>query len=159
LRWVQLELPGKMRGRQGHLHRAGHGTYTRQKSHGVSLRSHREAVSPAGSRHVHAGTVVGKLEGEPAMIMGDYKTLRQGYVEKDLQQGLYSDHDWASLPGVMPVASGQMHQLLPYLGEDSILQFAGGTIGHRWASRPAPAPTASPSKRSSGPATRVAYHG
>jgi ribulose-bisphosphate carboxylase large chain len=36
---------------------------------------------------------------------------------------------------VMPVASGgihagQMHQLLHYLGEDSILQFGGGTIGH-----------------------------
>ena len=39
------------------------------------------------------------------------------------------------MPGVMPVASGgihagQMHQLLHYLGEDSILQFGGGTIGH-----------------------------
>jgi len=36
---------------------------------------------------------------------------------------------------VMPVASGgihagQMHQLLYYLGEDVVLQFGGGTIGH-----------------------------
>jgi ribulose-bisphosphate carboxylase large chain len=35
----------------------------------------------------------------------------------------------------MPVASGgihagQMHQLLSYLGEDVVLQFGGGTIGH-----------------------------
>jgi ribulose-bisphosphate carboxylase large chain len=35
----------------------------------------------------------------------------------------------------MPVASGgihagQMHQLIDYLGEDVILQFGGGTIGH-----------------------------
>jgi ribulose-bisphosphate carboxylase large chain len=35
----------------------------------------------------------------------------------------------------MPVASGgihagQMHQLLHYLGEDCVLQFGGGTIGH-----------------------------
>ena len=76
-----------------------------------------------------------ELEGDPAMIMGYYKTLRDGYVEKDLSQGLYFDQDWASMPGVMPVASGgihagQMHQLLHYLGEDSILQFGGGTIGH-----------------------------
>ena len=40
-----------------------------------------------------------------------------------------------SMPGTMPVASGgihagQMHQLLHYLGEDVILQFGGGTIGH-----------------------------
>jgi ribulose-bisphosphate carboxylase large chain len=35
----------------------------------------------------------------------------------------------------MPVASGgihagQMHQLLHYLGDDVVLQFGGGTIGH-----------------------------
>jgi ribulose-bisphosphate carboxylase large chain len=35
----------------------------------------------------------------------------------------------------MPVASGgihagQTHQLLHYLGEDTIMQFGGGTIGH-----------------------------
>ncbi len=47
----------------------------------------------------------------------------------------FFEHDWAGLRGVMPVASGgihagQMHQLLHYLGEDVILQFGGGTIGH-----------------------------
>ena len=36
---------------------------------------------------------------------------------------------------VMPVASGgihagQMHQLVHLLGDDSVLQFGGGTIGH-----------------------------
>ena len=35
----------------------------------------------------------------------------------------------------MPVASGgihcgQMHQLLNYLGDDVVMQFGGGTIGH-----------------------------
>ena len=39
------------------------------------------------------------------------------------------------MPGCMPVASGgihagQMHQLLHHLGEDVVLQFGGGTIGH-----------------------------
>jgi len=118
-----------------HLHRAGHGTYTRQKTHGVSFRVIAKWCRLLGVDHVHAGTVVGKLEGDPAMIMGYYKILRDNYIEKDLQQGIYFDQDWASMPGVMPVASGgihagQMHQLLHYLGEDSILQFGGGTIGH-----------------------------
>src|SRR5262249_28636586 len=49
--------------------------------------------------------------------------------------GIYFDQDWGSMPGTMPVASGgihagQMHQLLHYLGEDVVLQFGGGTIGH-----------------------------
>jgi ribulose-bisphosphate carboxylase large chain len=118
-----------------HLHRAGHGTYTRQKTHGVSFRVIAKWCRLLGVDHIHAGTVVGKLEGDPAMIMGYYKILRDNYNHKDLTQGIYFDQDWASMPGVLPVASGgihagQMHQLLHYLGEDSILQFGGGTIGH-----------------------------
>ena len=48
-----------------HLHRAGHGTYTRQKTHGVSFRVISKWMRLAGVDHIHAGTVVGKLEGDP----------------------------------------------------------------------------------------------
>jgi ribulose-bisphosphate carboxylase large chain len=118
-----------------HLHRAGHGTYTRQKTHGVSFRVIAKWVRLLGVDHVHAGTVVGKLEGDPGMIKGYYDVCRQGYNKANPETGLYFDQDWASMPGVMPVASGgihagQMHQLLHYLGEDVVLQFGGGTIGH-----------------------------
>jgi ribulose-bisphosphate carboxylase large chain len=118
-----------------HLHRAGHGTYTRQKTHGVSFRVISKWMRLAGVDHIHAGTVVGKLEGDPHMVAGFYDTLRLDQVRADPQRGIYFDQDWASTPGVMPVASGgihagQMHQLLHHLGEDTILQFGGGTIGH-----------------------------
>src|SRR6184192_4262032 len=118
-----------------HLHRAGHSTYTRQRSHGVSFRVIAKWMRLAGVDHIHAGTVVGKLEGDPLMIKGYYKTIRDPFVKKDPGQGLYFDQDWLSMPGLFPVASGgihagQMHQLLDYLGEDVILQFGGGTIGH-----------------------------
>ena len=48
-----------------HLHRAGHGTYTLQKIHGVSFRVINKWARLAGVDHIHAGTVVGKLEGDP----------------------------------------------------------------------------------------------
>ncbi len=118
-----------------HLHRAGHGTYTRQKTHGVSFRVISKWVRLMGVDHVHAGTVVGKLEGDPNSTKGFYDTLRDNFIPENPQNGIYFDQEWASMPGVMPVASGgihagQMHQLLHYLGEDVILQFGGGTIGH-----------------------------
>jgi len=118
-----------------HLHRAGHGTYTRQKDHGVSFRVISKWCRLLGVDHIHAGTVVGKLEGDPHMIKGYYDTLRGNHVEPNPETGLYFEQDWASMPAVMPVASGgihagQMHQLLHYLGEDVVLQFGGGTIGH-----------------------------
>ncbi|WP_446221572.1 form I ribulose bisphosphate carboxylase large subunit [Nocardia sp. IBHARD005] len=118
-----------------HLHRAGHSTYTRQKTHGVSFRVIGKWCRLMGVDHVHAGTVVGKLEGDPATTRGFYDTLRDNDVARNLGNGIFFDQDWISMPGVMPVASGgihagQMHQLLDLFGDDVILQFGGGTIGH-----------------------------
>jgi len=118
-----------------HLHRAGHATFSRQKNHGVSFRVLAKWCRMIGVDHIHAGTVVGKLEGDPNSIKGYYDTLRNDFVPKNPVTGIYFDQDWAHLPGVMPVASGgihagQMHQLLHSLGEDVVLQFGGGTIGH-----------------------------
>jgi ribulose-bisphosphate carboxylase large chain len=118
-----------------HLHRAGHSTYTRQKTHGVSFRVIAKWCRLIGVDHVHAGTVVGKLEGDPATTRGFYDTLRLDRIPANPAHGIYVDQEWASMPGVMPVASGgihagQMHQLVELLGEDVILQFGGGTIGH-----------------------------
>jgi ribulose-bisphosphate carboxylase large chain len=118
-----------------HLHRAGHGTYTRQKTHGVSFRVIAKWMRMAGVDHIHAGTVVGKLEGDPNVIKGIYNTCRETYTKQNLEYGVFFDQDWAGLRKMMPVASGgihagQMHQLITYLGEDVVLQFGGGTIGH-----------------------------
>jgi len=118
-----------------HLHRAGHSTYTRQKTHGVSFRVIAKWCRLIGVDHIHAGTVVGKLEGDPRTTAGYYDTLRENFIPANPANGIYFDQDWASMPGVMPVASGgihagQMHELLNLLGEDVVLQFGGGTIGH-----------------------------
>jgi ribulose-bisphosphate carboxylase large chain len=118
-----------------HMHRAGHSTFTRQKAHGVAFRVIAKWLRMAGADHLHAGTVVGKLEGDPNVIRGVYDTLREPFTPQALRHGLFFDQDWAGLRKVMPVASGgihagQMHQLLTYFGEDVVLQFGGGTFGH-----------------------------
>ena len=136
-----------------HLHRAGHSTYTRQKTHGVSFRVIAKWCRLIGVDHLHAGTVVGKLEGDPATTRGYYDTLRDDHI---------------------PIEPGQRHLLRPGLGEHA-RRDAGGIRRHprrpdapaaatcsattsscssvaapsvtRWASRPAPNPTGSRSKR------------
>jgi ribulose-bisphosphate carboxylase large chain len=118
-----------------HLHRAGNSTYARQKNHGINFRVICKWMRMAGIDHIHAGTVVGKLEGDPLMVKGFYNTLLLTKLEIDLPQGLFFEMEWAALRKVVPVASGgihcgQMHQLLYYLGDDVVLQFGGGTIGH-----------------------------
>ena len=118
-----------------HLHRAGHGTYTRQKNHGISFRVIAKWMRLAGVDHIHTGTAVGKLEGDPLVTQGYYNICREMKNEVDLQRGIFFEQDWASLRKVMPVASGgihagQMHQLLDLFGDEVVLQFGGGTIGH-----------------------------
>ena len=118
-----------------HLHRAGNSTYSRQKNHGMNFRVICKWMRMAGVDHIHAGTVVGKLEGDPLMIRGFYDTLLEPRTPVQLENGLFFEQDWISMRKVMPVASGgihagQMHQLLHYLGEDVVLQFGGGTVGH-----------------------------
>jgi ribulose-bisphosphate carboxylase large chain len=130
-----MALWARQNGMLLHLHRAGHSTYTRQKTHGVSFRVISKWCRLMGVDHIHAGTVVGKLEGDPATTRGFYDTLRENYVPTNLENGIFFDQDWVSMPGVMPVASGgihagQMHQLLDLFQDDVILQFGGGTIGH-----------------------------
>ena len=68
-------------------------------------------------------------------VQGYYNVCRDSYTKQDLPRGLFFDQDWADLRKVMPVASGgihagQMHQLLDLFGDDVVLQFGGGTIGH-----------------------------
>ena len=118
-----------------HMHRAGHGTYTRQKNHGVSFRVIAKWLRLAGCDHLHTGTAVGKLEGDPLTVQGYYNVCRDSYTKQDLPRGLFFDMDWADTKKVMPVASGgihagQMHQLIDLFGDDVVLQFGGGTIGH-----------------------------
>ena len=118
-----------------HLHRAGNSTYARQKNHGINFRVICKWMRMSGVDHIHAGTVVGKLEGDPLMVRGFYNTLLLTELKINLAEGLFFDMDWASLRKCVPVASGgihcgQMHQLLYYLGDDVVLQFGGGTIGH-----------------------------
>jgi ribulose-bisphosphate carboxylase large chain len=118
-----------------HMHRAGHGTYTRQKNHGVSFRVIAKWLRLAGVDHLHTGTAVGKLEGDPLTVQGYYNVCRDSYTRQDLPRGVFFDQDWADIRKVMPVASGgihagQMHQLLDLFGDDVVLQFGGGTIGH-----------------------------
>ena len=68
-------------------------------------------------------------------VQGYYNICRDTKTMVDLPRGIFFEQDWGALRKVMPVASGgihagQMHQLLDLFGDDVVLQFGGGTIGH-----------------------------
>ena len=120
-----------------HLHRAGNSTYARQKTSRYELPCNLyNRMRMAGVDHIHAGTVVGKLEGDPLMIKGFYNTLLTSRLSNLHPTSRFIlRYTIGLLYKCVPVASGgihcgQMHQLINYLGDDCVLQFGGGTIGH-----------------------------
>ncbi|KAG6383891.1 hypothetical protein SASPL_155501 (mitochondrion) [Salvia splendens] len=121
-----------------HIHRAMHAVIDRQKNHGMHFRVLAKALRLSGGDHIHSGTVVGKLEGERDITLGFVDLLRDDFIEKDRSRGIYFR---VSLPGVIPVASGGIHvwhmpALTEIFGDDSVLQFGGGTLGHPWGNAP-----------------------
>lgn len=65
-----------------HIHRAMHAVIDRQKNHGMHFRVLAKALRMSGGDHIHAGTVVGKLEGEREMTLGFVDLLRDDFIEK-----------------------------------------------------------------------------
>ena len=58
----------------------------------------------SGGDHLHPGTVLGTLEGDRVITLGDW--MRDECVELDRARGVFFTQEWSSLPAVMPVASG-----------------------------------------------------
>ena len=85
--------------------------------------------------------LVGKLEEEREITLGFVDLLRDDFVEKDRSHGIYFTQDWVSLPSVLLVAFGSIHvwhmpTLTEIFGDDFVLQFGGGTLGHPWGNAP-----------------------
>jgi ribulose-bisphosphate carboxylase large chain len=112
-----------------------HAVIDRQKIHGIHFRVLAKCLRMSGGDHLHSGTVVGKLEGDRAITLGFVDLMREECVQQDRSRGVFFTQDWASLPAVMPVASGGIHiwhmpALVDIFGDDACLQFGGGTLGH-----------------------------
>ena len=135
-----------------HLHRAGHGTYTRQKAHGVSFRVIAKWCRLMGVDHVHAGTVVGKLEGDPSMVRGYYDTLREARVPASPAPGSTSTRTGAPCraPCRSPPAAStpaRCTSCCTTWARTWCSSSAAAPSATRWASRRAPPPTGSPPRR------------
>jgi ribulose-bisphosphate carboxylase large chain len=120
-----------------HIHRAMHAVLDRNPYHGIHFRVLTKALRLSGGDHMHSGTVVGKLEGDREATLGWIDLMRESFVPEDRGRGIFFDQDFGHMPGLFPVASGGIHvwhvpALVSIFGDDSVLQFGGGTLGHPW---------------------------
>ncbi len=124
-----------------HAHRAMHAVIDRQKNHGIHWRVLAKWARIVGADHVHNGTIVGKLEGDRVSTLAVADLLREDFVPANKERGIFFDQPWVSMAATMPVASGGIHvwhipELVALFGDDVVLQFGGGTLGHPWGNAP-----------------------
>jgi len=103
-----------------HAHRAQHAAFTRLPHHGISMLSVAKFARLCGVDNLHAGAVVGKMEGGRAEVEEIYDFLRS---------------DWHGRKTTIPVASGGLHpgvvdDVVEILGADTVVQAGGGVHGH-----------------------------
>lgn len=103
-----------------HAHRAQHAAYTRLERHGISMLSISKFARMVGVDNLHAGTVVGKMEGGKQEILDIYRFLKS---------------DFYGQKKTIPVASGGLHpglidDLMDIFGTDFVIQAGGGVHGH-----------------------------
>ena len=103
-----------------HGHRAMHATVTMHPEHGIHMTAMSKWLRLAGVDTLHAGSVVGKMEGDREDTTAVYNALRSP--------------DWILKP-VVPVASGGLHPgsispLVDLFGTDILINAGGGVHGH-----------------------------
>ncbi len=131
--WASLQTVRNKVKKVIHAHRAGHGAFTRNKKHGLSMLAVAKCARLIGVDQLHIGTAyVGKMA-EPKM-----ETLEiEDEIEKPFltKQGHLLEQQWHNIKPVFAVASGGLHpgsipKLVDYMGTNIIMQFGGGCHGH-----------------------------
>ncbi|KAL2929646.1 Ribulose bisphosphate carboxylase large chain [Bienertia sinuspersici] len=69
------------------------------------------------------------------------RELGSPIVMHDYLTSVFTEESWYALPCVLPVASRSIHvwhmpALTKIFGDDSVLHFCGGTLGHPWGNAP-----------------------
>ncbi|MEM4267963.1 MAG: type III ribulose-bisphosphate carboxylase [Candidatus Woesearchaeota archaeon] len=116
-----------------HAHRAGHGAFTRNKNHGISMLAIAKFARLIGVDQLHIGTAsVGK------MFESLIDTLA---IEEEIENDVVQSHKqillqrWYGIKPVLAVASGGLHpgsvpKVMAKMGKDIVMQFGGGCHGH-----------------------------
>ncbi|MBW2978231.1 ribulose-bisphosphate carboxylase large subunit, partial [Candidatus Woesearchaeota archaeon] len=117
-----------------HAHRAGHGAFTEDPKHGISMLTIAKCSRLIGVDQIHVGAIVGKMKGgkEEVELIGEE-------IEEQIIHSNKSAHvleqKWFGVKPVFAVCSGGLHPgkippLIEAMGNNIIMQFGGGCHGH-----------------------------
>ncbi len=117
-----------------HAHRAGHGMFTHNQKHGMSMVVLAKLCRLLGVDQIHIGTAsIGKMvQEDPITPLED--EIEEAFIPKNEKAHILVQK-WYGIKPVFAVASGglqpgMMPELINKMGRDIIMQFGGGCHGH-----------------------------
>lgn len=114
-----------------HAHRAGHGMFTENPDHGMSMLTVAKISRIIGADNLHIGAVFGKMKGEKEDIINIKDEIEKQFVKK---RGILTER-WYNVKPVFAVCSGGIHagvlqRLVEVMGKEIIAQAGGGVGAH-----------------------------
>ncbi len=115
-----------------HAHRAGHGMFTEDENHGMSMKVVAQISRIIGADNLHIGAIFGKMKGKKEEIMHIKDEIEYNFIpqtSKNLSQ------KWYGVKPTFAVCSGGIHagtlqKLVRHMGKDIIAQAGGGVGAH-----------------------------
>ena len=115
-----------------HAHRAGHGMFTEDPNHGMSMEVVAQLARMIGADNLHIGAIFGKMKGEKEEILHIEKEIESQFT-KQTKNNL--SQRWYGMKPTFAVCSGGIHagvlqKLIKSTGKDIIAQAGGGVGAH-----------------------------
>lgn len=118
-----------------HVHRAGHGMFTENPKHGMSMLTVAKIVRLIGGDNLHIGAVFGKMKGKEKEVATIEREIEGQIVNLwNIQENILKQR-WYNTKPMFSVCSGGIHpgtlpRLIRVMGRDIIAQAGGGVSAH-----------------------------
>ncbi len=117
-----------------HAHRAGHGMFTENPKHGMSMLAVAKIARLIGVDQIHVGAIFGKMKGGKGEVKLIGEEIERKIVHHD-KSGHILEQKWYNVKPVFAVCSGGLHpgavpSLVKAMGKNIIIQAGGGVHGH-----------------------------
>ena len=114
-----------------HAHRAGHGMFTENPKHGMSMLTVAKISRIIGADNLHVGAIFGKMKGEQEDIVN----IKDEIEKQFLSRKHILNQKWYNVKPTFAVCSGGIHagtlqRLVRVMGKDIIAQAGGGVSAH-----------------------------
>jgi ribulose-bisphosphate carboxylase large chain len=117
-----------------HAHRAGHGAFTENPRHGISMLTIAKCARLIGVDQLHVGAIVGKMKGGKEEVEFIGEEIEEQIIHPNKAAHVLEQR-WFGKKPVFAVCSGGLHpgkipELIKYMGNNIIIQAGGGVAGH-----------------------------